>query len=176
MIMKKLIYSALFLALAGTLSLTGQTLQEQAQTLKSPADCGVTDYDAFKNSSFTLKDDVTKTDKNYEEVTTDIAKYASSEKAVTVENVKADIAKVKSIKASLGTFDEKVASLTETGKTLSSNVTSIKPITKIKPATTNTKDSVKAVDLSRDILKSLSAKVDADIETLNGLLTKAEGK
>ena len=117
-----------------------------------------------------------KTDKNYEDVTTDIAKYASSEKPITIDNVKADIAKVKAVKTSLSTFDEKITSLSETGKQLSSNVTSIKPITKIKPATTNTKDSVKAVDLSRDVLKSLSTKVDADLETLNGLLNKAEGK
>jgi len=174
--MKKLILASLTLALAGTLSLMAQSLQEQSQALKRPADCGVTDYDAFKNSSFILKDDVAKTDKNYEQVTTDIGKYATSEKEVTVDNVNADINKVKDVKNSVKTFDDKVVQLTETGKTLSSNVTSIKPITKIKPATTNTKDSVKAVDLSRDILKGLSTKVDADLETLNGLLVKAEGK
>jgi hypothetical protein len=174
--MKKLILSTIALAIAGTFSVMAQTLQEQAATLKRPADCGVTDYDAFKNSSFTLKDDVARTDKNYSDVSTDIAKYSTSEKPVTVDNVKADISKVKAVKASLSTFDEKITSLTETGKTLSSNVTSVKPITKIKPATTNTKDSVKAVDLSRDIIKGLGTKVDADLTTLNGLLTKAEGK
>jgi hypothetical protein len=174
--MKKLILLTFALAMAGSLSLEAQSLQEKSQALKKPADCGVTDYDAFKNSSFTLKDDVSKTDKNYEQVSTDIAKYASSERPVTLENVKADIAKVKDVKTSVKTFDDKVVKLSETGKTLSSNVTSVKPITKIKPATSNTKDSVKAVDLSRDILKSLSSKVDVDLETLNGLLAKLGGK
>jgi hypothetical protein len=174
--MKKLILTSFALAIAGTLSLMSQTLQQQATALKRPADCGVTDYDAFKNSSFTLKDDVAKTDKNYEQVSTDVAKYASSEKPLTIDNVKADIIKVKEVKTSVKTFDDKVTNLTETGKTLSSNVTSVKPITKVKPATTNTKDSVKAVDLSRDILKSLSTKVDVDLETLNGLLAKLGAK
>ena len=173
-IMKKLTLTTLALAVTCNFSLMSQTLQEQSSSLKRPADCGVTDYDAFKNSAFTLKDDVAKTDKNYEDVTTDIAKYATSEKAVTVANIKADINKVKDVKTSIKTFDEKVVSLSETGKTLSSNVTSVKPITKIKPATTNTKDSVKAVDLSRDILKGLSTKVDADLEKLNSLLEKTE--
>ncbi len=174
--MKRLIFCFIALAFAGTLSVMAQTLQQQSTALKKPADCGVTDYDAFKNSSFTLKDDVAKTDKNYEQLSADIAKYASSERPVTVENVKGDINKVKDVKTSLKTFDEKVVSLTETGKTLSSNVTSVKPVTKIKPATTNTKDSVKAVDLSRDILKSLASKVDVDLETLNGLLAKVGGQ
>jgi hypothetical protein len=174
--MKKLILISFALAFAGTLSLKAQSLQEKSQALKRPSDCGVTDYDAFKNSSFTLKDDVSKTDKNYEQVSTDIAKYASSERPVTLDNVKADIVKVKDVKTSVKTFDDKVVKLSETGKTLSSNVTSVKPITKIKPATTNTKESVKAVDLSRDILKSLSSKVDVDLETLNGLLAKLGGK
>jgi hypothetical protein len=173
--MKKLLFT-IALATAGTISIMAQTLQQQATALKKPADCGVTDYDAFKNSSFTLKDDVAKTDKNYETVSADIAKYASSEKPVTIDNVKADITKVKEVKTSLKTFDEKVVSLTETGKNLSSNVTKVKPITKVKPATTNTKDSVKAVDLSRDILKSLSSKVDVDMEKLNALLAKLGGK
>jgi hypothetical protein len=173
--MKKLILTSFALAIAG-ISVMAQSLQEQATTLKRPADCGVTDYDAFKNSSFTLKDDVAKTDKNYERVSADVAKYASSEKPVTIDNVKADITMVKEVKTSVKTFDEKVTSLTETGKTLSSNVASVKPITKVKPATSNTKDSVKAVDLSRDILKSLSTKVDADLETLNALLAKLGGK
>ncbi len=174
--MKKLILTSIALAFVATLSIMAQSLQQQATALKKPADCGVTDYDAFKNSSFTLKDDVAKTDKNYEQISTDVAKYASSEKPVTLDNVKADINKVKEVKTSLKTFDEKVANLSETGKTLSSNVTSVKPITKIKPATTNTKDSVKAVDLSRDILKSLASKVDVDLGTLNGLLAKLGGQ
>ena len=174
--MKKVTFVFLALAFSFAHLVSAQTLQEQALALKKPADCGVVDYDAFKNSSFVLKDDVAKTDKNYEQVTTDIEKYASSEKAITVDNVKADISKVKEIKSSLKTFEDKIAKLTETGKTLSSNVTSVKPVTKIKPATTNTKDSVKAVDLSRDILKNLGTKVDTDLEKLNGLLVKAEGE
>ncbi|MCB9012796.1 MAG: hypothetical protein H6539_02015 [Bacteroidales bacterium] len=172
--MKKQAFIFLAILSFTSVSLFAQTLQEQAKALPRPADCGVADYDAFKNSSFTLKDDVVKTDKNYEEVTTDIAKYSTSEKPVTVANVKSDISRVKSVKSSLQTFDDKVVKLTDDGKSLTENVTKVKPVTKIKPATSNTKDSVKAVDLSRDMLKELGTKVDADLETLNGLLSKAE--
>jgi hypothetical protein len=83
---------------------------------------------------------------------------------------------VKSVKASIITFDEKVSALTEKGKTLVSNATKVKPVTKIKPATTNTKESVKAVDVSKELLKTLSGKVDTDLSTLTGLLQKAGGK
>jgi hypothetical protein len=174
--MKKLFLSLFALILISSLSIFSQTLQERAQSLKRPGDCGVPDYDAFKNSSFTLKDDILKTDKNYSQVTNNVARYKSGERAVTVDSVKSDINKVKSMKTSLKTFDDKLVSLTEKGKELMNNVTKVKPVTKIKPATSNTKDSVKAVDISKELLKTLSGKVDADLTTLNGLLTKAGGK
>ena len=46
--MKKTIFSILALAISCSFSLLAQTPQEQALTLKRPADCGVTDYDALK--------------------------------------------------------------------------------------------------------------------------------
>jgi hypothetical protein len=171
--MKKIFLTSIVLVLAGTLSLNSQTLQEKAKALIKPANCGVADYDAFKNSAFTLKDEVVKTDNNYEQVSKEIAKYAKGEKKLTIDNVKSDIKKVKNINASIKSLNTKVTKLSDTGKKLGTNASGVKPSNKIEAATSNTKNSVKAVDLSRDILKGISSKANGDMGTLNGLLKKA---
>jgi alanyl-tRNA synthetase len=174
--MKKLILSVFTIVLVGTLSLAAQTLQEKAKALLKPADCGVADYDAFKNSSFSLKEDVLKTDKNYELISNDITRYAKKDKKLTINNVKADIKKLKNVNTSIKSLNDKVTTLTESGKKLATNAASVKPANKVAAASSNTTNSVKAVDLSRDILKGLSGKVNGDMGTLTGLLAKAAKK
>jgi hypothetical protein len=174
--MKKHLLILISLAFAGLLPLMAQSLQQKAQNLKKPADCGVAAYDAFKNSSFSLKDAVAKSDKSYEAITKEIAKYSSKKKPATAENIKADIAKVNTMKTSLKNYDEKIVDLAESGKKLTTSLGSVKPINKIKSATSNTQKSIKAVDLSRQILTGLSSKTNKDLTLLNGLLAKAGGK
>jgi hypothetical protein len=168
--MKKLSLLTLSLLVAFSSLSFGQTALEEAKSLQRPADCGVSDYDAFKNSSFTLKEDLVKTTTNYDKLTADISRYATGEKPVVIDSVKADISRVKQVKNSLKTFDDKLSSLSTEGQDLVNNATSVKPVTKIKPATTNTKSAIKAVDLSKSVLKELGTKVDSDIEKLNALL------
>jgi hypothetical protein len=174
--MKKHILISLALVLVSTLSLTAQTIQEKAKALAKPADCGVANYDAFKNSSFSLKDDVLKTDGNYQQVSKEIVKYAKGEKKLTIANVKADIKKLKNVSTSVKSLNDKAGKLAESGKKLSSSTGSVKPQSKLEAVKSNTNNSVKAVDMSRDILKNLSGKVNGDMGTLNGLLQKAVKK
>ena len=174
--MKKLILTLFAIFLASSAFLMAQTLQEKARKLLKPTDIGVTEYDAFKNSSFSLKDEVLKTDKNYDQVSKDLIRYANGSKKLTLNNVNSDIKKVKNMKGSIKSLSDKASTLAESGKKLSTGVAGVKPASKIASATTNTNSSVKAVELSREILKGLSKKVDGDMGTLNGLLTKSIGK
>ena len=174
--MKKQLFFIIFLAFAGLLPLMAQSLQQKAQSLKKPSDCGVAAYDAFKNSSFGLKDELAKSDKTYEAISKEIAKYSTKKKPATAENIKADIAKVNTMKTNLKNYDEKIVNLAESGKKLSTSLGSVKPINKIKSATSNTQKSIKAVDLSRQLLTGLSSKTNKDLTLLNGLLSKAGGK
>lgn len=165
--MKKVAF--LYMLMLATLTVFSQSVVEESENLKKPADCGVEKYDSFKNAAFTLKDDLLKSTKNHAQLSEDIAKYETGEKEKTAINIAGDAAKMKQLKSSLASFDEKVNSLATEGKDLAENVSSVKPITKVKQASGNTKTSMKAVDLSRDLLKELKTNVDKDIETLNKL-------
>ena len=171
--MKKLLLALLVITLFGTFSAMAQSLQEKAKALVKPADCGVVDYDAFKNSSFLLKEEVLKTDKNYATVSNDITRYAKGERKLTVTSVKSDIKKVKSVSTSIKSLNDKANKLAESGKNLAANASKVSPASKIETIASNTKNSVKAVDLSREILKGLSTKANNDMGTLNTLLKKA---
>jgi hypothetical protein len=173
--MKKIFVIVSVLAVTACFSVSAQTAQQKAQNLKRPGDIGVAAYDAFKNSSFNLKDEVAKTDKNYQDIAKEIAKYSTKKKAPTADNIKADIAKVTGIKSSVKTLNDKVVNLAETGIKLTTGLPNVSPVNKIKKATANTQSSLKAIDLSRQMLSGLSSKTGSDLSTLNGLLSKAKG-
>lgn len=174
--MKKILVFAVVFLISGFMAINSQTLQEKAKALIKPADIGVADYDAFKNSSFSLKDEVLKTDKSYDQLSKEVVKYAKGGKKLTYKNVSSDLNKVKNIKTTVKALNDRVGSLAETGKKLSTGAAGVKPGNKVQQATTNTNTSLQAVDLSREILKGLTKKVDADMGTLTGLLSKAIGK
>lgn len=151
-----------------------QGIVDDAEKLKKPVDCGVGQYDAFKNSSFDLKDDLLKSTKNHAQLSEDIAKYDTGEREKNAINLGGDMAKMRQPKNSMGDFDERVNRLAGDGKTLAENVTSVRPVTKVKQATDNTKTSMRAVDLSRDLLKELKTNVDKDLEKLEKYMKEVE--
>lgn len=151
-----------------------QSVVEDAEKLKKPVDCGVGQYDAFKNSSFELKDDLLKSTKNHARLREDIAKYDTGEREKNAVNLGGDMAKMRQMKNSMGDFDERVNRLAGDGKTLAENVTGVRPVTKVKQATDNTKTSMRAVDLSRDLLKELKTNVDKDLEKLEKYMKEVE--
>jgi hypothetical protein len=164
----------LFLLFFTVVFVFGQTTKEEAKKLARPADCGVSQYDDFKNSSFNLLSELLKTDTNYEKIKVDISGYVEGEKEVTIDGVKGDISRLKSLKGSLESMDERVASLTTDGNDLLENATKVKPVTKVKAATDNTKESLKAVDLSKKMIDEISGQVEEDIKSLTELLPKEE--
>jgi len=164
----------LFLLLFSAFYISGQTTKEEAQKLKRPGDCGVSQYDDFKNSSFNLLSELLKTDTNYEQIKGDISGYVEGEKEVTVDGVKGDITRLKKLKGSLESMDERVATLATDGNDLLQNATKVKPVTKVKAATDNTKDSMQAVDLSKKMIDEMSGQVEEDIKSLTDLIPKEE--
>ena len=108
--MKSLLSVLVILMLSAAIAV-GQTTAEEAKKLKNPKDCGVSQYDDFKNSSFKLLSELLKTNTNYEGLKADIAGFKSGEKAITLDAVKGDISKFKKLKKSLETMDEKVVAL-----------------------------------------------------------------
>ena len=171
--MKSLVSVLLILMFSAVIAV-GQTTSEEAKKLKNPRDCGVSQYDDFKNSSFILLSELLKTDANYGGLKTDIAGYKNGEKAITIDAVKGDLGKFKKLKKSLETMDEKVVSLTSDGNDLLKDATNVKPVTKVKAATDNTKNSLKAVDYSKKMIDELGGQVSSDIEYLSEQLTGLE--
>ncbi len=157
-----------------TVIAVGQSTSEEAKMLKNPKDCGVSQYDDFKNSSFSLLSELLKTDANYGGLKADIAGFKSGEKEITIDAVKGDISKFKKLKKSLETMDEKVVTLTSEGNDLLKEATNVKPVTKVKAATDNTKESLKAVDYSKKMIGELTGQVSSDIEYLSEQLSGLE--
>jgi hypothetical protein len=151
-----------------------QSVVEDAEKLKKPVDCGVDQYDAFKNSAFDLKDDLLKSTKNHAQLSEDIAKYETGEKEKNAINLGGDLVKMRQLKNSMGDFDDRVSQLGNDGKSLAANVSKVRPITKVKQATDNTKTSTRAVDLSRELLKELKTNVDKDLEKLDKYMKEVE--
>jgi len=173
--MKSLLSVLVILMLSAAIAV-GQTTSEEAKQLKNPKDCGVSQYDDFKNSSFKLLSELLKTNTNYEGLKADIAGFKSGEKAITVDAVKGDIGKFKKLKKSLESMDERVVALTTDGNDLLKDAKSIKPVTKVKAATNNTKKSLKAADLSKKMISELTGQVSSDIEYLSEQLTDLESE
>jgi len=148
------------------LTTNGQTAREEAKKLERPKDCGVTDYDSFKNASFNLLGEVKKTDLNYEKVKTDIDGYLTGGKEATVDGVKADIKRMKAILKSMQAMDDRVLKLTTEGSDLLQNAKEVKPVTKVKAATSNTKTSIKAIDVSKDLMKEMTGTITGDLDKL----------
>ena len=74
----------------------------------------------------------------------------------------------------MGDFDDRVNTLATDGKNLAENVTKVRPVTRVKQATDNTKTSMRAVDLSRELLKELKVNVDKDLEKLEKYMKEVE--
>lgn len=168
--MKKITLSLLMILAVSAVTVFAQTTVEQAEELKKPVDCGVDQYDSFKNSAFDLKDDLLKSTKNHEQLSADIRLYETGEREKNTINLAGDAAKMRQLKNSMGDFDDRVNTLASEGKGLADNVAKVKPITKVKQATENTKKSMKAVDVSKSLLKELKTNVEKDLETLDKYL------
>lgn len=170
--MKKL--SILFTFIFVLTTAFSQSVVEDAEKLKKPVDCGVDQYDAFKNSAFDLKDDLMKSTKNHAQLSEDIEKYETGEREKNTINLAGDMAKMRQLKNSMGDFDDRVNTLATDGKNLAENVTKVRPVTRVKQATDNTKTSMRAVDLSRELLKELKVNVDKDLEKLEKYMKEVE--
>ncbi len=155
-----------FFVFSLTLTTNGQTAREEAKKLERPKDCGISDYDSFKNASFGLLGEVKKTDLNYEKVKTDIDGYLTGGKEASVDGVKADINRMKAILKSIQDMDDRVKKLTAEGNDLAQNAKDVKPVTKVKAATSNTKTSLKAVDVSKDLMKEMTGTITGDLDKL----------
>ena len=153
----------------------GQSAREEANKLQRPKDCGISDYDSFKNASFNLLGEVKKTDVNYANVKKDIDGYLTGGKEATVDGVKSDINRMKAILKSIQDMDDRVKRLTEEGNDLLQNAKDVRPVTKVKAATDNTKDSIKAVDVSKDLMKELTETITGDLDKLVEKVTELGG-
>ena len=145
----------------------GQSTAEEAKKLQRPKDSGITDYDEFKNSSFNLLQELLKTDDNYAKIKTDINGYDEGTRDVTVANVKGDYGRLKKLKKSTEVMDDKVKSLSSEGEELLKNASRVKPVTKVKAATSNTKKSIQAVDYSKSMMSEITTQVTEDMEGLS---------
>ena len=153
-----------------------QSTKEDAKKHQRPKDSGIKEYDEFKNSSFNLLQELLKTDVNYETIKTDIAGYESGEREITIDNVKGDINRLKRLKKSTEVMDDRVKSLSAEGESLLKNAKDVKPVTKVKAATSNTKKSIQAVDYSKTMMTEITGQVVTDIETLSVKLEELGGE
>ena len=145
---------------------SGQTARVNALKFQRPKDCGLHDYDEFKNSSFDLLGEALKADINYEKLNADIQDNLSGEKEFNDSIANADISKLKAVLKSTQLMNDRVKKLTSDGNKLLQNASENQPATTAKQATSNTKNSMKAVNASKDLLSELTGKVTKDIEAL----------
>jgi prefoldin subunit 5 len=149
-----------------------QSTSEEARKLQRPKDSGVKDYDEFKNSSFNLLQELLKADDNYAKIKADINGYAEGSREATVNNIRMDYGRLKKLKKSTEVMDDRVKSLSSEGEELLQNASKVKPVTKVKAATSNTKKSIKAVDYSKSMMSEITAEVTTDMETLSEKLAE----
>ena len=69
-------------------------------------------------------------------------------------------------------MDDRVKNLSSEGEELLKNASKVKPVTKVKAATSNTKKSIKAVDYSKSMMNEITAQVATDMETLSAKLAE----
>ena len=69
-------------------------------------------------------------------------------------------------------MDDKVKSLSSEGEELLKNASKVKPVTKVKAATSNTKKSIQAVDYSKSMMSEITSQVTEDMEMLSGKLAE----
>ena len=149
-----------------------QSTSEEARKLQRPKDSGVKDYDEFKNSSFNLLQELLKADDNYAKIKTDINGYTDGSRETTVNNIRMDYGRLKKLKKSTEVMDDRVKSLSSEGEELLKNASDVKPVTKVKAATSNTKKSIKAVDYSKSMMTEITSQVTTDMETLSEKLAE----
>jgi len=156
-------------------NISGQTTMEKAKKLERPKDCGVSNYDHFKNSSFNLLEEVLKTDKNYKKTRTEIRGYLSGEKEATRNGIDTEINKAKAVLKSVQAMDERVKKLTADGNKLSHDIAGIEPPGASRQASYNTKTSMDAVHLSDNLMHAIADTVTLDIQVLVHKITTLEG-
>ena len=149
------------------LPVLSQSTSEEAKKLQRPKDSGVKDYDEFKNSSFNLLQELIKTDNNYSQIKTDLNGYDDGSREISVTNVKTDYTRLKKLKKSTDVMDDRVKSLSSEGEELLKNASNVKPVTKVKAVTSNTKKSVQAVDYSKSMMGEITTQVSTDMENLS---------
>jgi len=170
----KTLFSILVVTILSFSLVLGQSTREEAKKLQKPKDSGITDYDAFKNSSFGLLSELIKTDENYEKTKANVSGYLEGGQEYSVDQVKTDIGEFKKLKKSLENMDERVISLTKEGNDLLQNASNVKPVTKVKAATSNTKKALQAVDLSKSMISEITEGVVGDITKLSSLIGEEE--
>lgn len=154
------------------LPVLSQSTSEEAKKLQRPKDSGIKDYDEFKNSSFNLLQELLRMDENYATIKADVDGYASGRRDVNINNVKGDYGRLKQLKKSTQVMDDRVKSLSSEGEELLKNASKVKPVTKVKAATSNTKKSIKAVDYSKTMMSEITEQVTTDMETLSEKLSE----
>ena len=149
-----------------------QSTKEEAKKLQRPKDSGIKDYDEFKNSSFNLLQELLRTDENYEKIKVDVDGYASGKRDAIVSNLKGDYGRLKQLQKSTKVMDDRVKSLSSEGEELLKNASKVKPVTKVKAATSNTKKSIQAVDHSKTMMTEISSNVTTDMKTISDKLAE----
>jgi len=86
-----------------------------------------------------------------------------------------DVSSMKAILKSIQAMDDRVKKLTGEGNDLLQNAKDVKPVTKVKAASSNTKTSIKAVDVSKDLMKEMTGTITGDLENLAKKITDLGG-
>jgi hypothetical protein len=173
----KLSVAFLILITASSLVLvaSGQTARVNAQKFQRPEDCGLHDYDEFKNSSFNLLGEALKADLNYQKLKAGIQDNFSGEKEFNDSLSNSNLDQLRAMLRSARLMNDRIKILIPDGNELFENVSRIKPETTAKQATSNTKNSMKAVHISGDLLSELTDNLTKDIEALSRRIARKGG-
>jgi vacuolar-type H+-ATPase subunit I/STV1 len=165
----------LSLYLFGALIMFPVLTMAQDKEVKRPDNIGVSDYDSFKNTSFDIKDESTTLKDNVMVIDKEVKEYAGIINTIGVDKLRNNLKALKESSDAVKKLNVRIGELKEQGQTLVEGAKNVKPRTKSPKAASNTKKSIKGLDLAKGDLSSIAGLLEEDIKLITDEL-KARGE
>ncbi|MCK5538033.1 MAG: hypothetical protein KAI79_14505, partial [Bacteroidales bacterium] len=157
------------------LSVVEMQAQKKPKPLVKPKDIGLSEFDAFKNNSFTIYSKTKRIEADAKLLDKDIKAYSADLEKVSIEKLKKDYKAVKSLQKQIPTLDDKIEKVYPQSEALLKKAKNVTPKQKSLGAVGNTNKSVKALNESKQNMKDITALLKEDNQILlNALKDRGE--
>jgi seryl-tRNA synthetase len=144
--------------------------QNENKPLEKPKDIGISEFDVFKNNSFSIYSETKRIEAEVKLLDKDIKSYAADFKNVELEKLKKDYKALKSLQKQLPALEDDIKKISPQSEALLAKTKDISPKQKSIGAIGNTNKSVKALDQAKQNLKDISDILKSDTELLHQAL------